>query len=982
MHKRISVLLLTVLLSVVPAAAQLYTAGNEPGGVRWRQITTQSYKVVYPEGLDSLARVYAANLEKAKIPVGTTAGYTPNQFYKKPLPVILHPWESLANGMVMWTPKRMELLTTPEFQGYVSTPWDQHLAIHESRHVSQMQAGCDTLYRGWNIALGQLFQGAMAMMYSGLPFLEGDAVVAETELTGSGRGRNAEFLEYYRVAFREGDERDWYQWLYGSLDKYAPNHYALGYITMAGMRSVYDTPDFTARYYQRLTRNKRWPFPFLNFPKTVKEVSGKNFKEAFAEVCDTLQERWSRDEAARAPFQPAQQITPARRHYVAYSGNTYLKGTLYSIRRGQADAPQLVAIDSVSKAPRVVSQFSYNSSGLKESDALGRLYWSEIVGDVRWDRNSYSEIWYTDGQNGNGCLKRRTRWFNPSVSPEGLRLSLTEYPVMGGSGVLVADASTGEVLENYKAPDGMQVEETEWVGERLLACALTSGGQGIYDVRDGFRQLLSCGYTTVKGLYAHDNYLYFISDLGGVDELYSFDPESCEVFRISSNPQGASAFRFSPDGGELVFVRPGREGRLIYSTPTDSLPAPVKVDFSGMHRYEFAEELASTGPGVVEFDTPGADIPESEPYNKLANAFRFHSWAPVYIDYNAIDNLSFDSMLSSAGLGAIALFQNELSNLDGMVAYNARYSDHWRHKGEVKLSYRALYPVIELSAGISSDPPSWYYLHSGFSNFSHVLSIKSEDAEGLPTLNASLLMYIPWKFNYGGWRRGLVPQLRWDASNSMITKGTSAPLNRLSASIRWYAIQSTAPRCVYPKLGLGAEVGWSGRPGATGIFNPNAYFYTYGYLPGLLDTHGIRLSGIVQTQYGDAPFVERYASVMPRGMGNYSSLASKVASYPIQSRITADYVFPFAPLDWSGLGPVAYVRNLECTLHGDYAFFGGHGKKAPMHLGGVGAQLCAVLGNLLWIPYDTRIGVQYYYNMGIPDSLNPHQVDMVFSVDF
>ena len=33
------------------------------------------------------------------------------------------------------------------------------------------------------------------------------------------------------------------------------------------------------------------------------------------------------------------------------------------------------------------------------------------------------------------------------------------------------------------------------------------------------------------------------------------------------------------------------------------------------------------------------------------------------------------------------------------------------------------------------------------------------------------------------------------------------------------------------------------------------------------------------------------------------------------------------------------------------------------------------------IPNDTRIGVKYYYNMGIPDGLNPHFVDMVFSID-
>ena len=51
------------------------------------------------------------------------------------------------------------------------------------------------------------------------------------------------------------------------------------------------------------------------------------------------------------------------------------------------------------------------------------------------------------------------------------------------------------------------------------------------------------------------------------------------------------------------------------------------------------------------------------------------------------------------------------------------------------------------------------------------------------------------------------------------------------------------------------------------------------------------------------------------------------------------------------------------------------------HIGGVGAELCVVLGNILWIPYATRVGVKYYYNMGIPSGLDPHQFDLVFSVD-
>ena len=43
---------------------------------------------------------------------------------------------------------------------------------------------------------------------------------------------------------------------------------------------------------------------------------------------------------------------------------------------------------------------------------------------------------------------------------------------------------------------------------------------------------------------------------------------------------------------------------------------------------------------------------------------------------------------------------------------------------------------------------------------------------------------------------------------------------------------------VYPKLGIGAEIGGYIRPGLMDIFKPITYGYVYGYLPGLYKTHG------------------------------------------------------------------------------------------------------------------------------------------------
>ena len=205
-------------------------------------------------------------------------------------------------------------------------------------------------------------------------------------------------------------------------------------------------------------------------------------------------------------------------------------------------------------------------------------------------------------------------------------------------------------------------------------------------------------------------------------------------------------------------------------------------------------------------------------------------------------------------------------------------------------------------------------------------------------------------------------------------------MNRLSLSLRGYAVRATPPSRIYPTLGGGLEAGWSGRPWAQNILSSCAYLYGYTYLPGLMDTHGIRLSATVQMPTSQALFNERYAAVLPRGMAAYKDLPSRYAGYKFQSRISADYAFPFAPLDWSGMGPVAYLRNLECTLHGDFSYFKDSNRQS--RLGSVGADLCAVLGNLLWIPDDTRLGVSYYYNIGAPRGESPHYWGAVFNVSF
>ena len=45
------------LLIPLHSHAQFYSLGDDPGHVKWYSIDSPEYRIIYPEGLDSLAKV-------------------------------------------------------------------------------------------------------------------------------------------------------------------------------------------------------------------------------------------------------------------------------------------------------------------------------------------------------------------------------------------------------------------------------------------------------------------------------------------------------------------------------------------------------------------------------------------------------------------------------------------------------------------------------------------------------------------------------------------------------------------------------------------------------------------------------------------------------------------------------------------------------------------------------------------------------------
>ena len=354
---------LILIFAPLTASAQFFVTGDDPGRVKWSFIESENFRLIYPEGSDSLALVYGKNLERFRIPVSRSLGYIPcgpdNPFNRR-MDIIMHTHYG-NNGSVAWAPKRMDLYTIPGAYAPDPSPWNAHLAVHELRHVAQMQFGFTNFFKPGNYIFGQIWEGLAVIIYPGAPFLEGDAVIAETAFTKSGRGRISDFLNYYRVAFDNGDYRKWGHWRFSSQRNYSPDHYSLGYLCLGGARHIYDSPTI---YGDALHMASRKPLRFGAKFRQIEEVSGKKFHETFMEICDSIGKVWKAEADARAPYIVSEQVVAEPRLYTDYSSVTFSGTEMYAVKKGHLDTPVLVGISQDGQEKKI-AQMGYQISDLK-----------------------------------------------------------------------------------------------------------------------------------------------------------------------------------------------------------------------------------------------------------------------------------------------------------------------------------------------------------------------------------------------------------------------------------------------------------------------------------------------------------------------------------------------------------------------------------------------------------------------------------------
>ena len=1011
MRRFLSLLFLLLPGFAFQARAQFYTPGEDPGYLRWYTIETPYYQVIYPEGKDSLARQYGRLLEQFRVPLGRSFGFTPGVRQRNKMPVVLHSFYPYPNGAMGWAPTRYDLYTLPEAYGSDPLPWSVQLASHEPRHQAQMErSGQKGVGKVFSLLLGEAWAPVGWVAYLGRPFGEGDAVAAETGLVTGTRARTADFLNYYRIAFDQGDWRSWERWRFGSYRRYTPDVYTVGYMSVAGSRYLYDSPMVMSDAL-RLSEKNPFSFTPLNLWKASRPVSGK-LKKPFKPVMEAFHAVWAADDAARAPFLEPDPVTQKERFPVDYLSPVISGGELYAIRKGYVRTPELVKIDPENnKKPSHVLSFASHHSALSVGPD-GRIWWSETLPNPRWSLSGTSVIRFYDPRiNKVMDLTKGTLFYNPHPSPDGSQLVVSELRTDGSSAIVVLDAAYGNVLQTFRAPDGVQAVEALLLDGYVYAMGLSMEGYGLYRIgAEGlWNSVLPPAKQKVRNLAYGEDGLAWVSDRTGVNELYSYNPASGRLLQQTTLRYGASAFAA---GEDRLYCSAGTlDGKLLFSIPKAAL-RPREVSFADTHSYPIEDVITAQEQALGPLPEVEAPVPMSAPrrYRKLGHPLRFHSWAPLYLNVDGVKNGSFDFSYETASIGAMAFFQNTLGSFSGYLGYGLHkdpdISSHWRNAFHAKFTYTGLYPVLEASFDIG-DQAARQYLLLDLQDRGNSTQYLSSQRTGVPSMSGSLRAYLPLSFRKGGLLWGVTPQVSYGISNSLMGLdathyrapdrfgglpahyqliSTGGPekvyMQRLAGSVRGYLMKPRAVSQIYPRAGMGLEVGSSLRPGAPALFSPVVYAYAYGYLPGLTRNQGLMLTGMYQQQLrSSTSFREMVAGVLPRGFSSQAG-ANLVAEYPMQWKVTADYAIPI----WVGevnIPVVAYIQNFILTPHADYMRVDADAGK---QLWSVGADLAAHLARVLFVALDSTVGVSFSWLGGslyeMTGQEKPYSVSMIFKTSF
>jgi hypothetical protein len=871
-----------LLLTIHSVSGQYYETGQDPASLKWKQIKTGSFTIIYPEKYGSGGKLYAKALDEA---YSKLTLLFPEQKFN--IPVIIHNYSITSNGYVAWAPRRMELYPTPEQNGIPMLP-EKQLAIHELAHVFQMTSLNQGFSKVMSLFFGEQFTGITAAL---LPtwLLEGDAVFAESVLTQSGRGRNPAFQKHLKALLVDKKKAFNYdKILNGSYKDFVPDNYESGYQMVAWALAKRDPQIWN----KVLKYTAKEPFTLNPVNISLSKNSGLKKKSLWEETCDTLKTIWTKDVSENNPLNYETANPDKHGTYINFYSPVYAGAdSIIAIKTSLSSAASFVLINPVQKTEKRIHVPGQISPWFI-SFAKGKLVWVETQPDPRWANREYSVIKLMDIINNRVIrLSRKSRYLSASLSPDGNTIIALENTINNTNNLVVIDANTGGVKLSVSTPGDVSLQHPQWSddGEKVTFIFLTTAGEGImsYELKNQqWETLIDASRNDLQSGFLKNDSLFFISSSSGTENIYLLTPDK-KIIKITHSKFGVTDA--GPGGNRVYFSDYTFLGNNICSTAISSISGDSK-DHSGTSAFLINR---------FDINPPETDSITAkyypEPYKKMEHLFRFHSWMPFYVD---IEELKADP--TSVRPGISIMTQNTLSTLTSTIGYE--YSSDKRNVIHSRITWEGMYPVIESQLDYGTSPV-----------ISKLGENVSNPSDVIPGISFTNTISVPLRFSSGRFSEFLQPSLSVDYINQYIyikEKGVyDYGQTIISGRLYFSNYHLSATRDIYPKWAQVIDLNYRSAPFDNTIYGSSVSLKSAFYFPGFFPNNGIKLKFETEKQYPEKYLYKNFVS-LPRG---YSNIYSKQISY-----FSFNYVLPLAYPDFN-IASLIYIKRIRTGLFYDYA---------------------------------------------------------------
>ena len=600
---------LLVLLATVDVKAQFYSNWYRPD-VRWMELKTPHFQILYPNGADSSA-FRAGQILEAKF--SEVKNYLPSSKLDD-LPVILNDYNDRSNGFVTTLNFRMEVQLTP-IKGKDLNPrtggWLENVLPHELVHAMHFEV---TPKGNLFTLLKPFSPDGIRSLHTAAPagILEGVAVDFETHGVAphGGRGQYPYFTNQFNSVFQSGEPWTLPQMTFiPSVSRPFVRHYMGGYEFMHWLQETYGrevTIEAIENHFKR---------PFFFFGHALKRTTDKKSSELYDAFSDYKREQLKKEQGkiSYTPLKISGKGQSLRRPKWLNDDTLLFYGSFYNKRPGfysySLENEKLEHIRSIS----ITEDFRYHLDRAAHTITYGSYHADLIYDDV-----FKADLFETDIATGK--TKRLTsnkKLYAPTkiedqlwaIQAEGSYANWVKFNKNNIEPVS-PDSITGQIIavEPNPNPDPNRTEQAAVVINKngVQALWITTTENAAAELSNAPDIAFQKGSIFDPVWHPNGDTLLFSSDHTGVINLFELDISTNRLTQITNSRYNALEGSYHPRGDTIAFTAQYQEfQKLVVLKRSDfydkTVPSHLWQNASGVDKHINGAQLGTSG----DVDTSG-----------------------------------------------------------------------------------------------------------------------------------------------------------------------------------------------------------------------------------------------------------------------------------------------------------------------------------------------------------------------------------------